>query len=173
MNFIYRPKDNMIKEAKKNINIQSFNRNLISIDFNKNSNISKSPIDNVSNNNIFYNINLSNKEEIINRSNEFDINFSGKSILFDKEKTIPLLNENVNKEKDSGKNNEKVEDNSPEEKINSSKYINESLYNFNFDENSIKMFTLKEEEEEETIKSIGTLYNFDDEIKLNLKKTEK
>ena len=35
------------------------------------------------------------------------------------------------------------------------------------------MFTLKEEEEEETIKSIGTLYNFDDEIKLILKKTEK
>ena len=173
MNFIDRPKDNMIKETKKNINIQSFNRNLISIDFNKNSNISKSPIDNVSNNNIFYNINLSNKEEIINRSNEFDINFSGKSILFDKEKTIPLINENVNKEKDSGKNKEKVEDNSPEEKINSSKYINESLYNFNFDENSIKMFTLKEEEEEETIKSTGTLYNFDDEhTKLNLEKKE-
>ena len=173
MNFIDRSKDNMIKEAKKNINIQSFNRNLISIDFNKNSNISKSPIDNVSNNNIFYNINLSNKEEIINRSNEFDINFSGKSILFDKEKTIPLLNENVNKEKDSGKNKEKIEDSSPEEKINSSKYINESLYNFNFDENSIKMFTLKEEEEEETIKSTGTLYNFDDEnTKLNLEKKE-
>ena len=35
------------------------------------------------------------------------------------------------------------------------------------------MFTLKEEEEEETIKSTGTLYNFDDDIKLNLKKTEK
>ena len=173
LNFIDRPKDNIIKETKKNINIQSFNRNLISIDFNKNSNISKSPIDNVSNNNIFYNINLSNKEEIINRSNEFDINFSGKSILFDKEKTIPLLKENDNKEKDSGKNKEKVEDSSPEEKINSSKYINESLYNFNFDENSIKMFTLKEEEEEETIKSAGTLYNFDDEnTKLNLEKKE-
>ena len=60
-----------------------------------------------------------------------------------------------------------------EEKINSSKYMDETLYNFNFDENSIKMFTLKEEEEEETIKSTGTLYNFDDDIKLNLKKTEK
>ena len=36
MNFIDRPKDNMIKETKKNINIQSFNINLINIDFNKN-----------------------------------------------------------------------------------------------------------------------------------------
>ena len=71
------------------------------------------------------------------------------------------------------KNKKKLEDNQIEEKINSSKYMDETLYNFNFDENSIKMFTLKEEEEEETIKSTGTLYNFDDDIKLNLKKTEK
>ena len=36
------------------------------------------------------------------------------------------------------------------------------------------MFTLKEEEEEETIKSTGTLYNFDEEnTKLNIEKTEK
>ena len=178
INFIERPKDNLIKETKKSINILSFNKNLNSIDFNKNSHISKSPIDNVSNNNIFYNINLANKEEIINRSNEFDINFSGKSILFDKEKTIHLLNENNNKEKEKNNQNEKekekTEDSPIEEKINSSKYINESLYNFNFDENSIKMFTLKEEEEEETIRSTGTLYNFEDEnTKLNLEKTEK
>ena len=154
--------------------MHSFNKNLNSIDFNKNSNINKSPIDNVSNNNIFYNINLANKEEIINRSNEFDINFSGKSIIFDKEKTIHLLNENENKEKENDNKKEREEDSPIEEKIHSSKYINESLYNFNFDENSIKMFTLKEEEEEETIKSTGTLYNFDEEnTKLNIEKTEK
>ena len=174
MNFFERPKDNLIKENQKGINMHSFNKNLNSIDFNKNSNINKSPIDNVSNNNIFYNINLANKEEIINRSNEFDINFSGKSIIFDKEKTIHLLNENENKEKENDNKKEKNEDSPIEEKIHSSKYINESLYNFNFDENSIKMFTLKEEEEEETIKSTGTLYNFDEEnAKLNIEKTEK
>ena len=174
MNFFERPKDNLIKENKKSINMHSFNKNLNSIDFNKNSNINKSPIDNVSNNNIFYNINLANKEEIINRSNEFDINFSGKSIIFDKEKTIHLLNENENKEKENDNKKEREEDSPIEEKIHSSKYINESLYNFNFDENSIKMFTLKEEEEEETIKSTGTLYNFDEEnTKLNIEKTEK
>ena len=174
MNFFERPKDNLIKEKQKGINMHSFNKNLNSIDFNKNSNINKSPIDNVSNNNIFYNINLANKEEIINRSNEFDINFSGKSIIFDKEKTIHLLNENENKEKENDNKKEKNEDSPIEEKIHSSKYINESLYNFNFDENSIKMFTLKEEEEEETIKSTGTLYNFDEEnTKLNIEKTEK
>ena len=66
-----------------------------------------------------------------------------------------------------------MKDNVIEEKINSSKYIDESFYNYNFGKNSIKMFTLKEEEEEETIKSTATLYNFDDEIKLNLKKKEK
>ena len=174
MNFFERPKDNLIKENQKGINMHSFNKNLNSIDFNKNSNINKSPIDNVSNNNIFYNINLANKEEIINRSNEFDINFSGKSIIFDKEKTIHLLNENENKEKENDNKKEREEDSPIEEKIHSSKYINESLYNFNFDENSIKMFTLKEEEEEETIKSTGTLYNFDEEnTKLNIEKTEK
>ena len=174
MNFFERPKDNLIKENQKGINMHSFNKNLNSIDFNKNSNINKSPIDNVSNNNIFYNINLANKEEIINRSNEFDINFSGKSIIFDKEKTIHLLNENENKEKENDNKKEREEDSPIEEKIHSSKYINESLYNFNFDENSIKMFTLKEEEEEETIKSTGTLYNFDEENKkLNIEKTEK
>ena len=174
MNFFERPKDNLIKENKKSINMHSFNKNLNSIDFNKNSNINKSPIDNVSNNNIFYNINLANKEEIINRSNEFDINFSGKSIIFDKEKTIHLLNENENKEKENDSKKEREEDSPIKEKIHSSKYINESLYNFNFDENSIKMFTLKEEEEEETIKSTGTLYNFDEEnTKLNIEKTEK
>ena len=174
MNFFERPKDNLIKENQKGINMHSFNKNLNSIDFNKNSNINKSPIDNVSNNNIFYNINLANKEEIINRSNEFDINFSGKSIIFDKEKTIHLLNENENKEKENDSKKEREEDSPIEEKIHSSKYINESLYNFNFDENSIKMFTLKEEEEEETIKSTGTLYNFDEEnTKLNIEKTEK
>ena len=174
MNFFERPKDNLIKENQKGINMHSFNKNLNSIDFNKNSNINKSPIDNVSNNNIFYNINLANKEEIINRSNKFDINFSGKSIIFDKEKTIHLLNENENKEKENDNKKEREEDSPIEEKIHSSKYINESLYNFNFDENSIKMFTLKEEEEEETIKSTGTLYNFDEEnTKLNIEKTEK
>jgi NIMA (never in mitosis gene a)-related kinase len=174
MNFFERPKDNLIKENQKGINMHSFNKNLNSIDFNKNSNINKSPIDNVYNNNIFYNINLANREEIINRSNEFDINFSGKSIIFDKEKTIHLLNENENKEKENDSKKEREEDSPIKEKIHSSKYINESLYNFNFDENSIKMFTLKEEEEEETIKSTGTLYNFDEEnTKLNIEKTEK
>ena len=177
MNFINKPKNGEIKENKKNANIQSFNnfinKSLNSIDYNKNSSISKTPNDNAINHNVFYNINFSNKEEIINRSNEFDKNFSGKSILFDKEKTIHLIKEEDNKEKDTDKNKKKLEDNQIEEKINSSKYMDETLYNFNFDENSIKMFTLKEEEEEETIKSTGTLYNFDDDIKLNLKKTEK
>ena len=177
MNFINKPKNGEIKENKKNANIQSFNnfinKSLNSIDYNKNSSISKTPNDNAINHNVFYNINFSNKEEIINRSNEFDKNFSGKSILFDKEKTIHLIKEEDNKEKDMDKNKKKLEDNQIEKKINSSKYMDETLYNFNFDENSIKMFTLKEEEEEETIKSTGTLYNFDDDIKLNLKKTEK
>ena len=177
MNFINKQKNGEIKENKKNANIQSFNnfinKSLNSIDYNKNSSISKTPNDNAINHNVFYNINFSNKEEIINRSNEFDKNFSGKSILFDKEKTIHLIKEEDNKEKDMDKNKKKLEDNQIEEKINSSKYMDETLYNFNFDENSIKMFTLKEEEEEETIKSTGTLYNFDDDIKLNLKKTEK
>ena len=177
MNFINKPKNGEIKENKKNANIQSFNnfinKSLNSIDYNKNSSISKTPNDNAINHNVFYNINFSNKEEIINRSNEFDKNFSGKSILFDKEKTIHLIKEEDNKEKDMDKNKKKLEDNQIEEKINSSKYMDKTLYNFNFDENSIKMFTLKEEEEEETIKSTGTLYNFDDDIKLNLKKTEK
>ena len=177
MNFINKPKNGEIKENKMNANIQSFNnfinKSLNSIDYNKNSSISKTPNDNAINHNVFYNINFSNKEEIINRSNEFDKNFSGKSILFDKEKTIHLIKEEDNKEKDMDKNKKKLEDDQIEEKINSSKYMDETLYNFNFDENSIKMFTLKEEEEEETIKSTGTLYNFDDDIKLNLKKTEK
>jgi len=120
---------------------------------------------------------LTNKEEIINRSNEFDINFSGKSMLFDKEKTIHLINEEKDKnliKDNNGK--EKLENgNKPfNENIIQNNYINESLYNFNFDEQSIKMFTLKEEEEEETIKSNGTLYNNTDIDNLNfeIKKNE-
>ena len=163
------------KNNKKNENIISknnfINRNLDSIEFNQNQNINKSSSINNINKNIFYYTNLENKEEIINRSNEFDINFSGKSILFDKEKTIHLLNEDDNNNKDKDK--EQLNNNNLEEKSNSNKNINESLYNFNFDEQSIKMFTLKEEDEEETIKSMGTLYNFDDDIKNNNINSEK
>ena len=120
------------------------------------------------NKNIFYNNNIANKEEIINRSNEFDINFSGKSILFDKEKTINLLNEIDDKDK----NKKEVDDYPLEENSNLNKIKSEPLYNFNFDDESIKMFTLKEEEEEETIKSNCTLYNGDfDKINLEEEKS--
>jgi hypothetical protein len=98
-------------------------------------------------------------------------------MLFDKEKTIHLLNEEKDKnliKDNNGK--EKLENgNKPfNENIIQNNYINESLYNFNFDEQSIKMFTLKEEEEEETIKSNGTLYNNTDIDNLNfeIKKNE-
>ena len=149
MNFIIKPKQVEIKETKKNSNIQSFNnfinKSLNNIDYNKHSSISKTPIDNAINHNVFYNINFSNKEEIINRSNEFDKNFSWKSILFNKEKTIHLIRENDNKEKEKDKdeNKAKLEDNAIEEKINSSKYMDESFYNFNFGKNSKKCLLWK------------------------------
>ena len=166
MNQIIKPTNNLInniaERSDKNINIKSINnfinnKNINSIDNNKNININKSSNDNNLNKNIFYNNNTSNKEEIINRSNEFDINFSGKSILFDKEKTIKLINEDDDNNKDKKQDDKNI----LEENNNSKKINNDPLYSFNFDEQSIKMFTLKEEEEEETIKSTGTLYNGD------------
>ena len=181
-NHIFKSNNNINNNIiNKNINIKStnniINTNKNRIDIKQNININKSSSNNLQNKNIFYNDILTNKEEIINRSNEFDINFSGKSMLFDKEKTIHLINEEKDKnliKDNNGK--EKLENgNKPfNENIIQNNYINESLYNFNFDEQSIKMFTLKEEEEEETIKSNGTLYNNTDIDNLNfeIKKNE-
>ena len=181
-NHIFKSNNNINNNIiNKNINIKStnniINTNINRIDIKQNININKSSSNNLQNKNIFYNDMLTNKEEIINRSNEFDINFSGKSMLFDKEKTIHLINEEKDKnliKDNNGK--EKLENgNKPfNENIIQNNYINESLYNFNFDEQSIKMFTLKEEEEEETIKSNGTLYNNTDIDNLNfeIKKNE-
>jgi len=181
-NHIFKSNNNINNNIiNKNINIKStnniINTNINRIDIKQNININKSSSNNFQNKNIFYNDSLTNKEEIINRSNEFDINFSGKSMLFDKEKTIHLINEEKDKnliKDNNGK--EKLENgNKPfNENIIQNNYINESLYNFNFDEQSIKMFTLKEEEEEETIKSNGTLYNNTDIDNLNfeIKKNE-
>ena len=181
-NHIFKSNNNINNNIiNKNINIKStnniINTNINRIDIKQNININKSSSNNLQNKNIFYNDILTNKEEIINRSNEFDINFSGKSMLFDKEKTIHLINEEKDKnliKDNNGK--EKLENgNKPfNENIIQNNYINESLYNFNFDEQSIKMFTLKEEEEEETIKSNGTLYNNTDIDNLNfeIKKNE-
>ena len=181
-NHIFKSNNNIINNIiNKNINIKStnniINTNINRIDIKQNLNVNKSSSNNIQNKNIFYNDILTNKEEIINRSNEFDINFSGKSMLFDKEKTIHLINEEKDKnliKDNNGK--EKLENgNKPfNENIIQNNYINESLYNFNFDEQSIKMFTLKEEEEEETIKSNGTLYNNTDIDNLNfeIKKNE-
>ena len=120
---------------------------------------------NKNNNNLFYNNNLINKEEIISRSNAFDANFSGKSILFDKDKTINLLNEaeNNNEENKEQKfsiinNNENNLDNI--DRMNNNIIHFDNIYNFN--EQSINMFTLKEEDEEkDTLKSNSNLYNGD------------
>ena len=179
MNKIIKSTENIIndinKANKNNINIKSTNnfindKNKSNFENNKNININKSSNNNVMNKNIFYNNNIANKEEIINRSNEFDINFSGKSILFDKEKTINLLNESNDKDKD--KNSKEIDDIPSEENINLNKINSEPLYNFKFDDEPIKMFTLKEEEEEETIKSNCTLYNGDfDKINLEVEKS--
>ena len=161
-NFANIKNKNIIDMNNKKSNIKStnnFNNNNIKIDnINKYLNVNKSHNNNI-NRNLFYNINSSNKEDIINRSIDFDINFSGKSILFDKEKTLQLQNENEEKENEQ----EKINKNLPsiKEDVKTHKEINKSLYNFNFSEKSIKMSTLKEEEEEETIKSNCTLYNGD------------
>ena len=107
------------------------------------------------NKNLFYNKNLINKDEIIMRSNAFDANFSGKSILFDKEKTINLAKDENNNTKEINPFNE-----NNDLKRDSIHFSN--IYNFN--EQTIKMFTLKEEEEEkekDTIKTNSNLYNGD------------
>ena len=181
-NHIFKSNNNINNNIiNKNINIKStnniINTNINRIDIKQNININKSSSNNLQNKNIFYNDILTNKEEIINRSNEFDINFSGKSMLFDKEKTIHLINEEKDKnliKDNNGKEKLENDNKSFNENIIQNNYINESLYNFNFDEQSIKMFTLKEEEEEETIKSNGTLYNNTDIDNLNfeIKKNE-
>ena len=161
-NFANIKNKNIIDMNNKKSNIKStnnFNNNNIKIDnINKYLNVNKSHNNNI-NRNLFYNINSSNKEDIINRSIDFDINFSGRSILFDKEKTLQLQNENEEKENEQEKINKNLV--SIKEDVKTHKEINKSLYNFNFSEKSIKMSTLKEEEEEETIKSNCTLYNGD------------
>ena len=144
--------ENEISSKKNNVNFS------VNIAYNFNNN-----------NNIIQSMNFINKP----KNGEIKENKKNANIQSFNNFIIHLIKEEDNKEKDMDKNKKKLEDNQIEEKINSSKYMDETLYNFNFDENSIKMFTLKEEEEEETIKSTGTLYNFDDDIKLNLKKTEK
>ena len=138
-----------------NINIIDNNNNINISD--NNNNINQKPLIKA-NRNLFYNGNAKNKDEIIIRSNEFDANFSGKSILFDKEKTINLLN-------DGEQNNNQFEIyniNKDIEKynLNNNRININNIYNFN--EQSIQMFTLKEEDEDkekETIKSNNHLYN--------------
>ena len=159
-------KDNNIINTDTNTskNIISSN-NIIKDNINKNNNIiNQKPVINF-NQNLFYNGNSKNKDEIIIRSNAFDANFSGKSILFDKEKTIKLLN-------DEEKNNNIIESfndiNNDLNNINDHSIHFNNIYNFN--EQSIQMFTLKEEDEEkekekereiETKKSNNNLYNGD------------
>ena len=176
MNKIIKSTNNIINVRNKEIYNTKSTNNFInkSIDCNENNkNIDINKISNNKNNinnNTFYNNILINKEEIINRSNEFDKNFSGKSILFDKEKTINISDDNKNDD-EGNKKQKLINNSSSEEKVDSNKINNDSLYNFNFEEQPIKMFTLKEEDEEETIKSTGTLYNGDfDEINLEEEK---
>ena len=139
--------DNIINSTNNNINNNKIKNNI-------NSNISNNkPIINL-NKNLFYDGNFKNKDEIINRSNAFDVNFSGKSILFDKEKTINLLNGEEEKNKNIiNPFNDKIN-------LNKDNILFKNIYNFN--EQTIKMFTLKEEDnEKETIKSNNNLYNGD------------
>ena len=165
-NFNIIKSQNHIFKSNNNINNNIINKN---IKIKSTNNIINTNINRID---IKQNINV-NKSS----SNEFDINFSGKSILFDKEKTIHLINEEKDKnliKDNNGKEKLENDNKSFNENIIQNNYINESLYNFNFDEQSIKMFTLKEEEEEETIKSNGTLYNNTDIDNLNfeIKKNE-
>ena len=151
--------------SNKNINNinnkKMYNNGIINTDINNiiinennkaniyNENYSNNPINNKSNNNIgnnlFYNVNL-NKDEIINRSNAFDANFSGKSILFDKEKTINFKNDDENNKNNNINNINKNNYPSSNDNMNFNKNNFNKVYNFN--EQTIKMFTLKEEDEE-------------------------
>ena len=153
-----------ISISNNNINYINYSNNKLNniVDINDNfNNINKNkPLINI-NKHLFYNANLNNKDEIINRSNAFDVNFSGKSILFDKEKTINILKDESEKSNNNfNENNDNLNDNFINNDFNKNSIHFNNIYNFN--EQSIKMFTLKEEDEDkETVKSNSNLYNGD------------
>ena len=157
-NFLNTKNNNNFSENNiNNINDKTNKNIIINTDINMNDKNSNMNL----NKNLFYDKNLINKDEIIIRSNAFDANFSGKSILFDKEKTINLLKE------DNNNNNHDIinpfnENENENNDINKNSIHFNNIYNFN--EQTIKMFTLKEEDEEkekDTIKSNSNLYNGD------------
>ena len=147
-------KINIINENNK-FNIINENNKIPIINDNYSNNPSNNKFSNNSGNNLFYNVNL-NKDEIINRSNAFDANFSGKSILFDKEKTINFKNDDENNKNNIINNNNKNIYSSSNDSMNFNRNNFNKVYNFN--EQTIKMFTLKEEDEE-NLKSNNELPN--------------
>ena len=150
-------------QPKKIIQSIYKNKNVVNPDINNPNNnlINSKPIMNSNKNkNLFYNDDLINKFEIISRSNAFDANFSGKSILFNKEQTINLLNETNNINEQDKNKNRNFSINNNNDNFNNDIIHFDNIYNFN--DQSIKMFTLKEEDEEkETLKSNSNLYNGD------------
>ena len=139
--------------SNNNINNDKINNDIVGTDI-----LIKDKDNNMNvNKNLFYNKNLINKDEIIMRSNAFDVNYSGKSILFDKERTINLVKDENNNTKEINPFNENND-------LNRDSIHFNNIYNFN--EQTIKMFTLKEEDEEkekekDTLKTNSNLYNGD------------
>ena len=136
--------NDIINTDINNIIVNENNKANINND-NYNNNPSNNKLSNNIGNNLFYNVNL-NKDEIINRSNAFDANFSGKSILFDKEKTINFKNDDENNKNNNISNINKNIYSSSNDNMNFNRNNFNKVYNFN--EQTIKMFTLKEEDEE-------------------------
>ena len=136
--------NDIINTDINNIIVNENNKANINND-NYSNNPSNNKLSNNIGNNLFYNVNL-NKDEIINRSNAFDANFSGKSILFDKEKTINFKNDDEDNKNNNINNINKNIYSSSNDNMNFNRNNFNKVYNFN--EQTIKMFTLKEEDEE-------------------------
>ena len=112
-------------------------QNKISSNNKINKDIQKNKKNQQENNDLFYKLVLSNKDEIINRSNAFEENFKNKSILFDKEKSLEFTNNNENKTNEEEKIEKDIDSNDDE------------AWNYNIvhqNNNTIKMFTVTEEE---------------------------
>ena len=112
-------------------------QNKISSNNKINKDIQKNKKNQQENNDLFYKLVLSNKDEIINRSNAFEENFKNKSILFDKEKSLEFTNNNENKTNEEEKIEKDIDSNDDE------------VWNYNIvhqNNNTIKMFTVTEEE---------------------------
>ena len=112
-------------------------QNKISSNNKINKDIQKNKKSQQENNDLFYKLVLSNKDEIINRSNAFEENFKNKSILFDKEKSLEFTNNNENKTNEEEKIEKDIDSNDDE------------AWNYNIvhqNNNTIKMFTVTEEE---------------------------